>query len=49
MVGSSEVVSWFFLGFSLVFYSIKTGKVQGKEILRKRLFAQMQKGVLMVF
>ena len=49
MVGSSEVVSWFFLGFSLVFYSIKTGKVQGKEILRKRLFAFEQKGVLGVF
>ena len=43
--GSSFGVPWFFFGSSLVFYSIKTAKVQGKGILRKRLFARMQKGV----
>ena len=34
----SLVRPWFFFGSSLVFYSIKTAKVQGTGILRKRLF-----------
>ena len=37
MLGSSLVRPWFVLGSSLVFDSVKTGKGQGKEILRKRL------------
>jgi len=36
------VVPWFILGFSLVFYPRKKGKVQGEGILIKVFFAQAQ-------
>ena len=38
ILGSSLVVPWFVLGFSLVFSSKKTGRGKGNVILRKCTF-----------